>query len=333
MSSAVSAGPVTLAGPARDMARIPAGEFRMGSGRHYPEEAPERMVSVGSFWIDRTAVTNRQYAAFVKATGYITVAQRPADPAAYPGADPALLVPSSVVFRSPPHRVSLRDPLQWWHYLPGADWRHPDGPESTIDGLDGHPVVHIAYADALAYASWAGGRLPTETEWEYAAGAGALTEFAWGDELTPGGKHLANVWQGEFPLVNLATDGYDRTAPVGSFPPNAFGLYDMIGNVWEWTSSPYDTPPTSPSAPAATQSLDPATSSPAPCCGGGTHRPDSGDSAQTAPGAGDVPVTRRVMKGGSFLCAPNYCRRYRPAARMAQDTDTSTCHLGFRLAR
>jgi sulfatase modifying factor 1 len=290
-----------VGGPPRPgMVWIPAGAFTMGSNDHYPEEAPARPAYTDGFWIDRTPVTNREFAAFVAATGHVTVAEIAPVPAAYPGIDPALIVPASIVFTPPTHRVDLRDHRQWWTMLPGADWRHPYGPGSYIDGLDEHPVVHITYTDAHAYATWAGADLPTETEWEYAARAGSATEYAWGTDLTPGGVHMTNVWQGEFPLINLRTDGYDRTSPVGSFPPNAFGLHDMIGNVWEWTSSPFHTH--GESAPA--------------CCSGGT------------PAGHDEP---KVMKGGSFLCAPNYCRRYRPAARMPQDTDTSTCHLGFRL--
>jgi formylglycine-generating enzyme required for sulfatase activity len=226
-------------------------------------------------------------------------------------------VPSSVVFVKPRRRVDLRDITNWWHFVPGAHWRRPYGPGSSIDGLDEHPVVHVAWADVAAYAAWAGGDLPTEAEWEYAAGGGAAepAEFAWGAELTPGGVHMANVWQGEFPVLNLAADGYETTAPVGSFPPNAFGLSDMIGNVWEWTSDWYGA-----HRPGAT----------AACCAPANPRgaTEQGSHDPATPG---VRIPRRVLKGGSFLCAPNYCRRYRPAARMPQAVDTSTCHLGFRL--
>lgn len=267
------------------MVWIPAGSFTMGSDDHYSEERPARSAYTDGFWIDRTPVTNRDFAAFVAATGHVTVAETAPDPADYPGIDPALIVPASIVFTPPPGRVDLRDHRQWWTMLPGADWRHPDGLDSTIEGLDEHPAVHIAYADALAYSTWAGGDLPTETEWEYAARAGSTTEYARGTDLTPDGIHMANVWQGEFPLINLRSDGYDRSSPVASFPANAFGLHDMIGNVWEWTSSPFRSH---------------GDSSPV-CCAGRTP------SEQNQP---------KVMKGGSFLCAPNYCRRYRPAARM-----------------
>jgi formylglycine-generating enzyme len=293
------------------MVWVPPGEFVMGSDDHYPEEAPARPMRVGGFWIDRFAVTNAQFAAFVAETGHVTVAEQSPDPVNYPGADPALMVPASVVFTPPTGPVSLRDHMAWWSLVPGADWRHPRGPGTDLSGLDSHPVVHVAWADAQAYATWAGKVLPTEAEWEYAARGGSDgTEYAWGDELIPGGVHMANVWQGDFPWQNLAADGYEWTAPVGSFPANGYGIFDMIGNVWEWTSDWYATRPAA--APA--------------CCGPARPR-DAGESDSVAPG-GRIP--RRAMKGGSFLCAPNYCRRYRPAARMAQEIDTSTCHLGLR---
>ncbi|MEU8078607.1 formylglycine-generating enzyme family protein [Catellatospora citrea] len=299
------------------MVWLPGGTFRMGSDAHYPEEAPAHPARVGGFWIDRQQVTNRQFAEFVRRTGHVTVAETAPDPADYPGADPSLLVPASVVFVRPPRRVDLRDVRNWWQLLPGADWRHPYGPGSDLRGLDDHPVVHVAWADVAAYAAWAGGDLPTEAEWEYAASGGATepAEYAWGHELTPGGQHVANVWQGEFPVFNLAADGYEATAPVGSFPPNLFGLHDMIGNVWEWTSDWY--------GPHDTGGRD-------ACCA--PAKPRGGDErASYDPATPAVRIPRRVMKGGSFLCAPNYCRRYRPAARMPQAVDTSTCHLGFRL--
>lgn len=302
--------------PRPGMVWIPGGTFRMGSDRHYPEEAPAHPVTVTGFWMDRCTVTNAEFARFVRETGHVTVAEIAPDAADYPGADPALLVPASVVFVKPNHRVDLRDLGNWWHFVPGADWRHPYGPDSSIEGLDDHPVVHVAWADVAAYARWAGADLPTEAEWEYAACGGRAEppEYAWGDELTPGGIHLANVWQGEFPVLNLCADGYEHTAPVGSFPPNLFGLSDMIGNVWEWTSDWFG--PYEPATHACCAPADPR----------GGREQDSYDPA--LPG---VRIPRRVMKGGSFLCAPNYCRRYRPAARMPQAVDTSTCHLGFRL--
>jgi formylglycine-generating enzyme required for sulfatase activity len=295
MAQQISLGSPPLA--ARNgMVWIPGGSFTMGSDDHYPEEAPSRHVEVNGFWIDPHPVTNARFQDFVAATGHVTAAERAPSVQDYPQADPALLVPASIVFTPPGHRVDLRDHLQWWSLVPGADWRHPYGPDSSIDGLEEHPVVHVAYEDAAAYAAWAGAALPTEAEWEYAASAATRTEFAWGDSLTPDGAHMANIWQGEFPLVNLRSDGFERTSPVGSFPANRFGLFDMIGNVWEWTASLFG-----------------AHQVASACCGAG--------------GGG----TEKVMKGGSFLCAPNYCQRYRPAARMRQTADTSTCHLGFRL--
>ena len=223
-----------------DMVRIPGGTFRMGSDKHYPEEAPVHRVTVDEFWMDRTPVTNRQFKEFVKATGHVTFAEIPPDPKDYPGALPHMLYAGSLVFSPPSRQVDLRDWSQWWTFLKGADWRHPYGPQSNINGLDDHPVVHVAFADALAYAKWAGKDLPTEAEWEFAARGGLDgAEFAWGDELTPGGKHMANTWQGEFPRQNLCEDGFARTSPVGAFPPNGYGLYDMIGNVWEWTTDWY----------------------------------------------------------------------------------------------
>src|SRR6476661_7005464 len=216
---------------------IPGGTFLMGSDVHYPEEAPAHRVAVGGFWIDTRAVTNKEFGRFVGATGYVTVAERAPDPADYPDADPALLNPSSSVFVKPPHRVDLGNPYNWWTYIEGAQWRHPQGPNSSIQRLADHPVVHVAWADVEAYAEWAGKELPTEAEWEFAARGGLDgAPYAWGDELTPGGRPVANTWQGEFPWQNEKLDGYEGTSPVGVFPPNGYGLYDMCGNVWEWTS-------------------------------------------------------------------------------------------------
>jgi formylglycine-generating enzyme required for sulfatase activity len=283
-----------------EMVRIPGGSFLMGSDRHYPEEGPARKERVKSFLIDKTAVTNRQFARFVEETGYVTLAEKPARAEDYPGAEPGMLDPSSIVFIRPPAPVDMRNHYNWWRYVKGADWRRPRGPASNLDGFGEHPVVHVAYEDAEAYAAWAGKNLPTEAEWEYAAWGGRSGgEYAWGDEYMPGGKPMANTWQGEFPLRNTLEDGFEHTAPVGSFPPNGFGLFDMIGNVWEWTCDLYD------------------------ARGAGGRDGCCGPSVLAR-------IPRKVMKGGSFLCAPNYCRRYRPAARMAQSVDTSTCHLGFR---
>ncbi|AKC88152.1 gliding motility-associated lipoprotein GldK [Pseudoxanthomonas suwonensis] len=296
------------------MVHVPGGIFTMGSDDHYPEEKPAHKVRVDPFRIDRHAVTNRDFARFVAATGYVTLAEKPVDPADYPGADPALLVPASVVFVPPPGRVDLRNHYNWWQYIPGADWRHPRGPDTSIEGMEDHPVVQVAYEDALAYAQWAGKELPTEAEWEFAAKGGSDgTEFAWGEELVPGGRYMANTWQGEFPWDNQKLDGYEWTAPVGSFPANGYGLYDMIGNVWEWTCDWY-------------QEHGRIQRS---CCTLDNPRGGEREASLDARSSG-IAIPRRVMKGGSHVCAPNYCRRYRPAARMAQPVDTSTCHVGFR---
>jgi formylglycine-generating enzyme required for sulfatase activity len=297
----------------KNMVRIPSSEFLMGSSRHYAEEGPPHRVHVSSFWIDTHAVTNAEFAAFVAATDYVTFVEKPARAEDYPGANPELLAPSSVVFAQPRHRVDMRDPYQWWTYVRGACWRHPHGPDSTIDGLDDHPVVQVAYDDALAYATWAGKSLPTEAEWELAARGGLEgNEYTWGNELLPGGKYLANWWQGQFPYENTVADGFERTAPVGSFPPNGFGLYDMAGNVWEWTSDWYR-----PHAHVQSACCTPAD-------------PRGGTREHSFDPRASIRIGRRVMKGGSYLCAPSYCHRYRPAARMAQPIDTATCHLGFR---
>ncbi len=293
------------------MVWIPGATFSMGSDQHYPEEAPVRKATVNGFWMDIGPVTNREFGRFVRKTGYVTAAERAPDPADYPGARPDLLAAFSSVFVAPGHPVSLNDPYQWWKAVPGADWRHPLGPGSSIRKLPDHPVVHVAWADAAAYASWAGKAIATEAEWELAARGGLDgAEFAWGDELNPDGEWMANTWQGDFPVSNSRDDGYERTSPVGAFPANGYGLYDMIGNVWEWTSDWY-----AGHAEAAS-----------PCCGGGTADAQEQSIDQRDPSR----IPRKVMKGGSHLCAPNYCRRYRPAARMAQPIDTSTCHLGFR---
>jgi formylglycine-generating enzyme required for sulfatase activity len=284
------------------MVWIPGGTFLMGSNAFYREERPVRSETVQGFWLDRYPVTNAAFATFVAATGYVTLCERPPDPAAYPDADSALLVPGSAVFRRPAGPVSLRDSRVWWEYVPGASWRHPQGPHSSIVALDSHPAVHLAYEDTCAYAAWAGKNLPTEAEWEFAARGGLDgAPYAWGDEPEPEGRLMANTWQGRFPWENLGRDGYDGTSPVDAFPDNGYGLHDMIGNVWEWTASPFAPP-----------GADIAKSS---CC------------SASAPAAHAM---RRVVKGGSHLCAPNYCLRYRPAARQGEAVDTSTCHIGFR---
>jgi sulfatase modifying factor 1 len=301
--------------PARPgMVWIPGGAFQMGSDRHYVEEAPAHQVEVDGFWMDAYPVTNADFRCFVEATGHRTAAERPPALADYPGARPELLVPASVVFRPPTGRVDLSNQYTWWSYVPGACWHHPRGPRSSLAGLDDHPVVHVTFDDAAAYARWAGKALPTEAEWERAARGGLDgAEYAWGEELTPGGQVMANTWQGEFPLDKRPTDGFDWTTPVGSFPPNPYGLYDMIGNVWEWTSDWYE----------------PRHRLPDGCCAATNPRGGARDKSFD-PSSPTTVIGRKVMKGGSFLCAPNYCRRYRPAARMPQPVDTSTCHLGFR---
>jgi formylglycine-generating enzyme required for sulfatase activity len=306
--------PVESPAPHPDMAWIAGGTFLMGSDQHYREEAPPHRETVGGFWIDRWPVTNAQFRQFVTETGHVTQAEVPPEAAQYPGAKPETLVPASVVFVKPRARVDLRNHLNWWALVPGADWRHPSGPASSIAGMDDHPVVHVGFDDAAAYARWAGKELPTEAEWEFAARGGLdAAEYAWGDVFEPAGKAMANYWQGEFPIVNLLHDGWETTSPVGSFPANGFGLFDMIGNVWEWTTDWY-APRHNPRGGASA------------CCGGG----DAAARARSCDPTVSIPIPRRVMKGGSFLCAPNYCRRYRPAARMPQAVDTSTCHLGFR---
>jgi formylglycine-generating enzyme required for sulfatase activity len=298
------------------MVFIGGGTFRMGSDGHYPEEAPAHEVAVDGFWIDRTPVTNRDFLQFVNATGYVTLAEQKPDPEDYPGALPHMIRAGSLVFTPPPQPVDLRDWGQWWQFKFGANWRRPYGPRSSIAGLHDYPVVHVAYRDAEAYAAWAGKELPSEAEWEFAARGGlAGAEFAWGDHFLRDGQHMANTWQGEFPRQNLTSDGYERTSPVGAFPPNGYGLVDMIGNVWEWTSDWY-----TPQHP---------TDAAKDCCI--PQNPRGGDrEASYDPCQPNIVIPRKVLKGGSHLCAPNYCRRYRPAARHPQPIDTSTSHVGFR---
>jgi formylglycine-generating enzyme len=294
------------------MVRIEGGAFRMGSERFYPEEGPVREVVVGGFWIDTHAVTNADFSKFVRTTGYATIAERPLDPADYPGAPPENLVPGTLVFHMTPGPVDLRDYTQWWAWIPGACWKHPEGPGSSIDSRPDHPVVHVAFEDVEAYASWAGKRLPTEAEWECAARGGLDgKDFVWGDEMEPDGKPAANTWQGEFPYKSTARHG-PRTMPVGSFAPNGYGLYDMAGNVWEWTSDWFV------SDRGAIES---------PCCSGDA-RERSYDPCQP-----QVRIPRKVLKGGSFLCSPSYCLRFRPAARSPQMVDTGMSHLGFRCVK
>jgi formylglycine-generating enzyme len=288
----------------------------MGSDRHYLEEKPAHDVHVDGFFIDPYPVTNRQFAAFVSATGYRTLAERPLRAADFPGASPKMLKPGSMVFRKACGPVDLRDITGWWAWKPGACWRHPEGKGSSVAARLDHPVVQVAFEDSEAYARWAGKSLPSEAEWEFAARGGLDgAEFAWGDEFTPGGRSMANTWQGEFPWQNLCTDGFEGTSPVGAFPANRYGLFDVIGNVWEWTTDWF----------GVRHQADGLS----PCCVSNNPRGGpveaSFDSAQP-----EIRIPRKVVKGGSFLCAPNYCRRYRPAARHAQMIDTGMSHIGFR---
>jgi sulfatase modifying factor 1 len=298
------------------MVWVEGGTFEMGSDRHYPEEAPAHAVRVDGFWIDRTPVSNREFHRFVKATGHVTLAELAPDAKDYPGALPHMLRAGSLIFSPPKGPVDLNDWSLWWQFKFGANWRRPYGPRSSIAGLSEHPVVHVAYRDAEAYAAWAGKELPREAEWEYAARGGLDgAEFAWGDEFAPGGRQMANTWQGDFPHENTRLDGYERTSPVTAFPPNGYGIHDMIGNVWEWTTDWF----------AARHEADAAK----PCCA--PQNPRGGREQESYdPCQPETRIPRKVIKGGSHLCAPNYCRRYRPAARHAQPVDTSTSHLGFR---
>jgi formylglycine-generating enzyme required for sulfatase activity len=303
--------------PPDGMVWVPGGTFMMGSDEQYPEEGPAGPVSVDGFWIDETAVTNDDFARFVADTGYVTVAEKAPDPAMYPGADPALLVPGSIVFSKPSGPVDMTQPMNWWAWVPGASWRRPWGPGSSIEGRGDHPVTQVAFEDADAYARWAGKGLPSEAQWERAARGGIEgAEFAWGDELTPDGEERMNRWIGEFPWKFRPRRGGARkpgTVPVRSFDPNPFGLYEVCGNTWEWTRTffgeGHPAPakaccvPRDPQGPGVAASRDPATG-----------------------------IPRKVLKGGSFLCAENYCSRYRPAARIPETVESATCHISFRCA-
>ena len=294
-----------------EVVELPGGSFRMGSTEFYPEEAPVHTATVGAYAVERHPVTNAQFAEFVADTGYVTVAEQAPDPALYPGAAPQDLVPGSLVFRPTSGPVDLRDWRQWWDWVPGANWRRPFGPDSGIEDRLDHPVVQVAYPDAAAYAHWAGRRLPSEAEWEYAARGGATTTYAWSDDVAPGGQLMANTWQGRFPYRNDGALGWVGTSPVGTFPANGFGLLDMIGNVWEWTTTQFD----------AHHRLDGPVES---CCGPpGAAWPATSDLAPD-------PTINQTLKGGSHLCAPEYCLRYRPAARSPQSQDSATTHIGFR---
>ncbi|MBM9459894.1 formylglycine-generating enzyme family protein [Nocardioides sp. zg-536] len=291
----------------------------MGSARFYAEERPVHRRRVEAFEIDRHPVTVAQFRRFVAATGHVTTAERAPDAADYPDALPELLVPGAMVFTPPAHPVPLHDPGAWWSWVPGASWRQPQGPGSTVPGED-HPVTQVSYDDASAYAAWAGLSLPTEAEWEHAARGGLVqATYAWGEEAMPGGRVLANTWHGQFPHQNRAPDGHTGTSPIGSYPANGYGLHDMCGNVWEWTSDVW-TPDHS--AAARTGPATAVAAATPSCC------------APPAPRAPlPEPPAAHVVKGGSHLCAPSYCLRYRPAARQAQTTDAATTHLGFRCVR
>ena len=293
-----------------DMVWIPPGKFWRGSDTGQSDERPVRELTISGFWMDKTEVTVKQYDAFVRDTDYVTVAERKPNPEDFPGADPALLVPGSVVFARPTEPVSLQNHYAWWTYAPGASWRRPEGAESNVSGKENFPVVHVCWEDVTAYAEWAGKRLPTEAEWEYAARGGFnRREFIWGNELAPNQHWRANIWQGEFPVVNSSNDGFEGVGPVASFEPNEYGLYDMAGNVWEWCLDWY-----LPDYYATGPAVDP----PGP---------------NTSYDPNEPGVMKKVMRGGSYLCDDSYCSGYRPAARMKSSPDTGLSHTGFRCVR
>ena len=305
------------ASPRPGMLWIPGGTFRMGSTDFYPEEAPVHEVAVDGFWMDPHPVTNEEFLRFVQATGHVTVAERPVKAEDFPGAPPENLVPGALVFQKRSGPVDLRNYANWWAWTPGACWRRPLGSKSSLGGRKRHPVVHVAYEDADAYARWAGGALPTEPEWEFAARGGLDgAKFVWGDEEFPCGRAMANTWQGEFPWQNLLVDKYEGTSPVGAFPPNGYGLHDMAGNVWEWTSDWW-----------VQRHADEVVKS---CCGPAVNPRVASPDQSYDPNQPRFRIPRKVVKGGSHLCAPNYCLRYRPAARQPQMVDTGMNHLGFR---
>jgi sulfatase modifying factor 1 len=315
-ASPTDTSPVTTHHSPAGMVWIPGGTFWRGNDNpKMPDAQPIHQVAVDGFWMDQTAVTNEQFARFVEATGYVTIAERTPDAKDFPGAPPESLVAGSVVFSPPSGPVPLDNHLRWWSYVKGANWRHPEGPQSNLQGREKHPVLQVAWDDAVAYARWAGKRLPTEAEFEFAARGGLdRKKFAWGDDLQPDGKWMANIWQGRFPYDNTAEDGYRATAPVGSFPANGYGLYDMAGNVWEWCNDWYRhdyyrtlaagrQPVRNPQGPA--DSYDPS-----------------------EPG-----TAKRVMRGGSYLCTDQYCTAYEAGARGKGAPDSGTNHLGFRCVK
>jgi sulfatase modifying factor 1 len=302
--------------PFPDMIWVPGGTFRMGSDKHYMEERPVHSVTVDGFWMDRFPVTNARFGRFVEQTRHVTFAEIPPRAEDYPGALPHMLYAGSLVFVNPPGPVDLSNFANWWQFRRGAQWRHPRGKASSLNGLEKHPVVHVAYNDAEAFAAWDGKTLPTEAEWEFAARGGLDgAEYAWGDQMRPDGRDQANTWQGEFPWQSQPTDGFEGTSPVDAFPPNAYGLSDMIGNTWEWTTDWYVPRHEGDAAKA--------------CCIPRNPRGPRED-ASFDPVQPEIKIPRKVLKGGSHLCAPNYCRRYRPAARFPEPVDTSTCHVSFR---
>lgn len=307
---AASAATAATCSPETAEVWIEGGRFMMGDNSERPEERPAHPVELDGFWMDRHEVTNAEFAEFVAATGHVTVAERGLDPKAFPQMPPALLEPGSMVFQIPESIQDLEDITQWWAYVPGADWRQPEGPGSSIEGKDDHPVVQVAIEDARAYADWAGRQLPTEAQWEYAARGGLeQAKYPWGEIYSPDGRWMGNTWQGRFPTGDRELDGYHGTAPVGCFEPNGYGLYDMAGNVWEYTTDRYL-----------------------------PHHTVSEQANPTGPNiflaASDrSPLPRHVVKGGSWLCAPNFCMRFRPSGRQPQEIGLGSNHIGFRTIR
>ena len=310
----------SISKPAKlNMIWISGGKFLMGSNDFYPEERPVHDVTVDGFWMDQFEVTNKEFEKFVIEIGYVTLAERPLNPKDFPGAPAENLVPGAMVFQKSTGPVDLKNYANWWSWTPGANWSHPRGTRSSLQGMEKHPVVHIAYEDAEAYAKWAGKDLPTEAEWEFAARGGLNgANFTWGDQDVQATAPKANTWQGEFPWQNLLIDKYEGTSPVGSFEQNGYGFYDMAGNVWEWTSDWF------------VPHLDERAEKFKSCCMPTKNPRIISPDASYDPGQPQFRIPRKVVKGGSHLCAPNYCLRYRPAARQPQMIDSGMSHLGFR---